>query len=266
MRRRGHPPAVRDKGESCLRRSCALGALFLLMLLFSSCADISSSWTNLRDLSPWAEAKPSSSPSAAQSSPSALPTVAPQASASPAPPPRRRAHAAAQSASAAQKPAPTDAAQGVPQLEEAESAGAGEPGAPPAEASAANAAQTITLGERPEPSPSPHAESKPVPTNASANPSSPAPTPTSSAARVNETIHAKAERRIRTVKATVKHIDQSSLSASEASRYSLATKLIGSAEKTMAEHDYAAAASLAKKASELLAPLPRRPESKLEHR
>ena len=154
----------------------------------------------------------------------------------------------------------------MPQLEEAESAGASEPGAPPAEAPAANAAQTITLGERPEPSPSPHAESKPVPTNASANPSSPAPTPASSAARVNETIHAKAERRIRTVKATVKRIDQSSLSASEASRYSLATKLIGSAEKTMAEHDYAAAASLAKKASELLAPLPRRPESKLEHR
>ncbi|HYL58311.1 MAG TPA: hypothetical protein VEU51_05530 [Candidatus Acidoferrales bacterium] len=163
----------------------------------------------------------------------------------------------------------------MPQLEDSEAAGgnyqisAVEPGgastnAIPAGSPSANASETITLGERPESSGTPGSPAASATGNDSAL--TPRATPTATVAPVNESIQAKAERMIRTVKATAKQIDQPSLSASEAGRFKLAARLIRSAEKTMAEHDYAAAASLAKKATDLLAPLPRQSESAPAHR
>jgi hypothetical protein len=87
---------------------------------------------------------------------------------------------------------------------------------------------------------------------------------TSSAAGVvtgKEPIQLKAQRKIDEVNRTAKQIDSKNLSTGDSSRYALAEKLIRNAEKTWAEHDFAAAASLAKKASDLLAPLPRLAEA-----
>jgi hypothetical protein len=128
------------------------------------------------------------------------------------------------------------------------------PGAASAASAAASAAETITLGERPESSGTPGTPATTATGNVATAPGA---TPTATAAPANESIQAKAERMMRTVKATAKQIDQASLSASESSRFTLAAKLIRNAEKPMAEHDFAAAASLAKKAIDLLAPLPR---------
>ncbi len=247
-------------------RSLVLGALWLAPLSLLGCADTNSNWTNL--INPWARATPT--PEAA---PSATLTTALEGSTPPASSPRKRARASGQSAT--QRAGPSASASnpklGEPQLEdtsanyqvsavEARGASSGiahasGPGAASAASAAASAAETITLGERPESSGTPGTPATTATGNVAAT--LPGATPTATAAPANESIQAKAERMMRTVKATAKQIDQASLSASESSRFTLAAKLIRNAEKPMAEHDFAAAASLAKKAIDLLAPLPR---------
>jgi hypothetical protein len=287
MRPRGHPPPPRDKGKSSLRRHFALGALCFAPLLFCGCSAASSTWTRLiNQFNLSSETNSAPSPSAAESSSRANPNAALEEEAAPTPIPKKKAHASATQRSAPEA-ASTNVEMAEPQLQDAPSASvnyqisraetgvgpsgsggarAGEPGAPSAETRAANVSPTIALGAHAESPPLRLAESRSAPTTGKRDTSSRAAAPTSSATPVNESIQAKAERMIRAVKATAKEIDQSRLSTSDTSRYSLATKMIRSAEKTMTEYDYAAAASLAKKAIDLLAPLPRRPESKSVHR
>jgi hypothetical protein len=260
-------------------RSLVVGALWMAPLWFLGCAGANSNWTNL--INPWA--------ARATPTPEAAPTSQAHAAATPAVSPRRRARASGPSTAATQKTIPTASASnpkpGEPQLEDTESAsgaygiytiepgaassagvGAPETGAAAASAGApaAIASETITLGERPESSGTPASPAASTTGNEAAL--TPRATPTSAAAPANESIQAKAERMIRAVKATAKKIDQASLSASEASRFALASRLIRNAEKTMTEQDFAAAASLAKKAGDLLAPLPRLTESTPAHR
>ena len=273
MRRRRHSQPARVRGRSWLRRSLVIGALWLVPLSLLGCSSTNSNWTDL--INPWARATPT---------PEATPVPETHASAPESAAPatslqRKRGRAAGQSPPATQKsgiPAPAPSVQpGVPQLEDTEATGgnyqisAAEPGgasttAIPAGSPSANASETITLGERPDSSPTLGSPSA----SATGNYSSLTPhaTPTSTATPVNESIQAKAERMIRTVKATATQIDQTSLSANEASRFKLASRLIRNSEKTMTEHDYAAAASLARKATDLLAPLPRKSESTPAHR
>lgn len=269
MRPRGHPPAPRDKGESSLRRYFAFGALCLAPLLFCGCSAASSTWTRLVNQFNFSSGTNSApSPSVVESSSPASPGSAPEEKAAPTPIPKKKARAYAMHRSAPAA-ASSNSVMAEPQLQDANGnyqISSVETGVPSAETPAANASPTIALGAHPASSPSQSAESRFAPTTDRSDTSAPAATPTSSAPPGNESIQAKAERMIRTVNTTAKEIDRSSLSASETSRYSLATKLIRSAEKTMTEFDYAAAASLAKKAIDLLAPLPRLPQSKSSDR
>ena len=61
------------------------------------------------------------------------------------------------------------------------------------------------------------------------------------------------------VSRTAQQIDRKSLGADDQRRAQLADALVASAKQALADHDYAAADSLATKASVLLAPLPKVP-------
>ena len=76
------------------------------------------------------------------------------------------------------------------------------------------------------------------------DPSSPA-----GVAAAKESIQTNAQRMIGEVNRSAKQIDSKKLDAGNSSRYALAQKLMRNADTTYADHDFAAAASLAKKAS-----------------
>lgn len=228
-----------------------LSAVWLVASVLCGCEQVSSRWTS-------GDFWPKNSQSATASAPvEATPAQppSPENAASRALIASRKKRAAEKSQGAAQKPsaASSEAGTAQPQLEDANSTATGAgfpaagtgPSAPPtAKPGLAPTAKptTIALGESPEASES--ARSARLSSGAGSD-------------TANEPIQVKAERMIREVTRIAKQIDLKNLSANDSKRYVLAEKLIGNAEKTRADHDFAAAASLANKASDLLAPLPR---------